>query len=979
MKLFVPLTVILGLSVLLPLFSLAQKNKDYNILLNSGTFTPAEKNNNLIKSSAVFSSSRFNNNHYLVLQFVALPTDLEKSNLSAAGIKLADYLPNNAYTAIIKESFEISILQSKNIRSIFQLSPEQKTLPQLLLGNFPAHAVKTRGTVDLTVTTYQKLNVAELATIFNNSGIVVLEDMPMFRSFTLRIPQQNFRALLSLAFVQWVEPIDPPNVLENLLGRSLHRANVLNDGVRNLKGQGVNIGIWDEAEVDAHIDFMPLANRLSIIEPGISSDHSTHCGGTLGSAGLLNPRARGMAPKAKIFSWNFNGNIALEQANGIAAHNLSVSSHSYGTVATCGLTGSSVAYSSASRNTDINMNNFPNHLHIHSSGNSQTSCAGGWSTITGSGKSAKNNILVGNITSTEVLSGSSSNGPVSDGRVKPEITAFGTGVFSTFPNNTYATISGTSMATPGVAGAVALLIERYRQLNSGQEPASALIKNTILNTAQDLGNVGPDYRFGYGRLNVLSAVRILEQNRYVIGSIADAATNETTVVVPASAARLKVMITWNDPAGTANAALALVNNLNLSVINGATTTLPWVLDPLNPSLPATRAADNVSNIEQVVIDNPGAGSYTFRVEGAAVPQGPQQYSLTWVIEQPYIEVIYPNGNESFNPGTAETITWDNAGVTGPQTVEYSLNNGVSWTLLSATVPPNTTRLSWTPPAGGNTAAALVRVTSGAIADVSDTNFKILSTPTGLSTTSTSCAAGELNFSWVAVNEATHYDVLKLNLATGVWTVLGNNVTGTIYTVSGLTPDLVEWFSILARNNITGAVSERSVAISRLIPNTGLSAIGSISGSGVICGAANNISYTVPAVSGATSYTWTVPAGAIINSGQGTAGIMVNYPAGSTSGTVTVVASSGPCQTPPATLSIAVSSMGTPPGYRRKSIPGLLYTQPRSHAYSFSNCACRPRAGLVQCCQQWHNCNEPGFKQHWYHHFLCRQPQYRQQL
>ncbi len=554
--------------------ALAQQSKDYSILLNAGKFIPAENSKSIGFSDAMFSKSLFANVHYLVIQFNNLPTEQEKKMLLDNGVKLIDYLPNNAYTASVTQNAVKKSMSNFNIRSIFQLTDAQKTMSPFLKGTFPAHAVKTNGTIDLTITTYDKLSVKEVEAAFIKLNIKVLADLPMFKNFTIRIPQLNFKKLLGLPFVQLVEAVDPPNKLENLLGRSLHRVNVLNDGVRNLKGSNINIGIWDGGDVDSHIDFSPTATRINLMEAGSVSDHGTHCTGTIGGGGLLNPKARGMAPKAKIFSWNFNGNIPAEQAAGIPANNLAVSSHSYGGTATCGLTGASVAYSSTSRNTDLNLNNFPNHLHVHSAGNSQTSCSGGWSTITGSGKSAKNNILVANITSAESLSGSSSCGPVLDGRVKPEISAFGTNVLSTVLSNNYALFSGTSMATPGVAGSVALLVERYRQLNADANPISTLVKNTVLNTAQDLGNIGPNYRFGYGRLNALAAIKILEQNRYAINTIANGATNDITVTVPTGASKLRIMLTWNDPAGTANASVALVNNLDLSVINGASTTLP---------------------------------------------------------------------------------------------------------------------------------------------------------------------------------------------------------------------------------------------------------------------------------------------------------------------------------------------------------------------------------------------------------------------
>ena len=502
-KVLIQMCITLSLSNM----ALAQPSKDYSILLHSGKFTPVENSKSVSYSDAIFTKSLFGSTHYLVIQFNSLPTDQEKKQLLDNGIKLINYLPNNAYTASITQNAAKNNVKNSNIRCVFQLAEAQKTMAPFLKGKFPAHAVKASGTVDLTITTYDKLSLKEVEAAFKKLQIKVLADLPMFKNFTIRIPQVNFKKLLGLAFVQWVEAIDPPNVSENLLGRSLHRVNVLNDGVRNLKGNNINIGIWDGNEVDDHIDFSPTATRVNIMEAGSPLDHATHCAGSIGGGGLLNPKAKGMAPKAKIFSWNFNGNIPAEQAAGIPANNLAVSSHSYGGTATCGLAGASVAYSSTSRNTDLNLNNFPNHLHIHSAGNSQTSCSGGWSTITGSGKTSKNNILVANITSAESLSGSSSCGPVLDGRVKPELSAFGTNVLSTIPTNTYALFSGTSMATPGVAGSVALLVERYRQLNSNANPISTLIKNTVLNTAQDLGNIGPDYRFGYGRLNALAAIK----------------------------------------------------------------------------------------------------------------------------------------------------------------------------------------------------------------------------------------------------------------------------------------------------------------------------------------------------------------------------------------------------------------------------------------------------------------------------------------
>ncbi len=911
MKHFFTLTTWFLSFLLFPGLILAQQKKDFSIQLNTGKFIPEENGMNLSKSSAIFQKSLFNNKHFVTIQFNSLPGQAAKERLSAAGIQLIDYIPNLAFTASIPATLNPENLRSYDIRSVFQFSSSQKAMPVVFSGSVPAHAIKEAGYADVNVLTYEKLNIADVLQAFNNTGARIIAETPVFREFTVRIPSQNINLLADLPFVQWLEFIDPPNEPENLPGRTLHRASILNDGVRNLKGDNINVGIWDGGSISPHIDFSP-SGRLVQVQAAGASSHSTHCSGTILGRGIINPTARGMAPNAKLYSYDSNGDVQAEMAAGIPLYNLMVSSHSYhdGLGVQCGLTGANSAYSLRSRNTDINLNTNISHMHVHSAGNNQTGCTSGWTTITGTGKSAKNNLVVAAISATEAMTTFSSFGPVADGRVKPEISAMGLNVFSTYtPLNTYGTISGTSMSTPGTAGTVALLIQAYKQLNGGTPPPSSLIKNIVCNTGKDLGNPGPDYKFGYGCINALQAVRILEQNRYILNTISTTNIQNTTITVPAGASRLRVMLTWNDPAAAANANPALVNNLDLTVSDGTTTTLPWKLDPTNPAANATRGIDIVSNMEQVTLNNPPAGTYTLSVAGAGVPIGPQQYALTWSVDQPYIEVIYPNAAESFSPTSSETITWDNSGITGNQTVEYSLDNGTNWTTISSTVPAATSRLAWTVPAA-NTSTALIRITSGTITDVSDINFKILGTTLGFArVAATGCNSGEVSFVWNAVSNATNYDLYMLDNTTGYFVILTADINGTSYTATGLTPGASRWFTIVAKNNITNAVSMRAIAINATVSSGGggLGVIGGITGQTNICGTPTNVNYNIPPVTGATTYTWTTPPGAIITSGQGTNSININYQAGSTSGNVSVFAGNTACQTPASTLAITLSS------------------------------------------------------------------------
>lgn len=900
------------LLLVFPTLIYGQADDSRTLMLTTGKIVPVENISQLNKQSEVFSKSSFEGKHYVVIQFSILPSQPEKDRLKAAGIELIDYLPYNAYTAVLNQNFNMASLQSSSARSVITFTPEQKAFADVLNGNALPHAIKQSGYVDVTILTYELLNRSQIVSAIAATGASIVEEHAMFRNFIIRVPKNNVRQLADLSFVQWVEFIDPPNQPENLPGRTLHKTNILQDGVRNLKGDGMNIGIFDEI-ASQHLDFSPTGRMINV-DAGTAGSHGTHVSGTVGGRGIINPTAKGMAPNATLYSYyGFSGDVQVRMATEIPAKTLISSNHSYhdGLGVQCSLTGASASYSLRARNTDINLNNFPYHLHCHSSGNAQTSCANGWITITGTGKAAKNNVVVGNITTDEALSSSSSCGPVHDGRVKPEIVGLGTNVLSTYtPLNSYGTISGTSMSTPGITGSVALLAQRYKQLNGNVLPPSALIKNTICNTAKDLGNPGPDYRFGFGCINALAAVRILEENRYVLNSVATGGTNDITINVPAGAARLRVMLTWNDPAAAANAALALVNNLDLRVIDpSSNASLPWILNPNSPATNATQADDNISNIEQVTINNPAAGTYTLRVAGEAVTTGPtQDYALTWDIEQPNIEVTYPNGGESFNPGTTQVISWTNAGITSTQTVEYSLDNGATWTTISSTVPAATTRLNWSVPSA-NTSTARIRITSGAITDQSDNTFKILGTVTGFSGSGTTCNAGEVIFNWTAVANASHYDIYRLDPTTGEFVSVASNIGGSPYTATGLTPNTSMWFTIRAKNTTTGSESERANAINVTTSNGGggLGAVGPISGNSTICGVQNGVAYNVSVVSGATTYTWTAPPGASVASGQGTTSVTINYPAGSSSGNVSVTAGNGACTTAPSTLSIAVGS------------------------------------------------------------------------
>ncbi|HNR20875.1 MAG TPA: S8 family serine peptidase, partial [Bacteroidia bacterium] len=445
-------------------------------------------------------------------------------------------------------------------------------------------------------------------------------------------------------------------------------------------------------------------------------------------------------------------------------------------------------------------------------GNCNYGAGPGWGTITGGYKQGKNVIAVANLDALEVQDPSSSQGPASDGRIKPDIAANGRDQMSTDPNNGYQVGGGTSAACPGIAGITLQLTQAYKEINSATDAPTALLKASLLNSAEDIGVVGPDFRYGYGRVNAYRAVKVLEDNTYFNSTISQGGSNTHSITVPAGVKQVKVLLYWHDEGGNPAASTYLVNDLDMVVTDPASIGwFPWILDPtpnvVNLTTPAIRGADHLNNIEQFTYDNPAAGTYTVTISGFAVPQGPQEYYLVYEFRMDDVAVTYPGGGEGFVPGEQEVLRWDAVKGQGGFNIEYSIDNGSTWLNIANGFNQNSLQYTWTVP-NTPTGEALVKVSTATATGTSFSTFSIIGVPQNFSVDWV--CVDSIRLEWDPVAGAASYEVSMLGAA--YMDSVGTTTTNSII-LSGTSPTQDYWFSVRAVLP-NGAKGRRALAIFR---------------------------------------------------------------------------------------------------------------------------------------------------------------------
>lgn len=726
------------------LFNVKQKgNLDrYKIGITNGSFVPKVAS----EESYSFSETElFDKKYFRLIQFYELPSDKDIIEFSKKGLELTDYLPGQLYFAVIDESFDIYSIQTK-IRSIFPVDYRFKVDNQLFkkLEDASTFFENEKRVVNLYY--YNHLSESNIKVELERLGFSIVETRNDVRQINLYENGENLRKLLKLPFIQFIglEP-DSIQLDGNEYRNSTGRSNYVNTGYNglNYNGAGVVIGVGESGVISSNLE--DIKGRYTELETGLFSGHRLEVAELAISSGNMNPSERNNAWGATVLGLGFFPDYSALYGT----HNLRYTNHSYGTDTDLGV------YNTDARSLDLRIETLPVHMVVYAAGNEGINMGYppyneliGWANLSGNYKQNKNHLNIGTLSPIDDLMAFSSRGPLSDGRISPHLVIEGE--------------FGTSFSTPKVTGNLAILNQIYKDKNFGIEPPSSLLRVVLLNTADDMGNPGPDFKYGFGRVNMRRAYNMINENRLLTASVSNSALNTHTIAVPPNTKQVRVMIVWPDKAAATGAIPAIVNNLNLEAISpSAESYKPWVLET-TPNvtaldLPAERGIDNINTIEQITIDNPESGAWNFNVTGSSVPFGPQTYYLSYEFLMDEVHITYPLSKEQFSAGSTYHLRWDSYGESGTFDLYYRISGG-NWIQIVSGYNANSRVYTWTPPLVSGIQTIEFKVSRGKLSSVSGINY-IGGVPENFRIVK--ICNDTVYFHWSPVSNATGYKVYKL--------------------------------------------------------------------------------------------------------------------------------------------------------------------------------------------------------------------------
>ncbi len=523
-----------------------------------------------------------------------------------------------------------------------------------------------------------------------SSRITVLNTYPSIGMLVVRSRWDLIDSLLPSTLIKFV---DIPRIPKEELAvvstdNSVNQINLAHHNFPTINGNNIVVSIKENRFDSSDIDFKGRFLSTPLGSPQLTM-HALIMASLIGGGGNSFYTGKGAAWGSRLSSSNF-ATLLPETDASYQQYQISVQNHSYGT-------GIENFYGTDAAAYDASVIANQSLLHVFSAGNSGNlaSNAGayngiaGLANITGSFKMAKNILAVGATDSFSNVAQLSSKGPAYDGRVKPELVAFGE--------------DGSSGAAALVSGTALLIQQAYKELN-GQLPSSALVRAILINTANDPGNEGPDYTNGFGVLNANAALKKTYSGDYWQGSIQSGNTIDHSLHVSSGLNKIKITLCWNDPPNTPNSPIAIINDLDLELVNTTTGEIwqPWILSRFANKdsllLPAKRGKDQRNTIELISLLAPAAGDYIIRVKASTITNGPQNYFVVYDLEEKNkFEWTFPSSTDNLFSNSSGVLRWNSnySGVNG--SLEYQTINNSQWKSINSNIDLSQHYFRWSVP------------------------------------------------------------------------------------------------------------------------------------------------------------------------------------------------------------------------------------------------------------------------------------------
>ncbi|MCS7208386.1 MAG: S8 family serine peptidase, partial [Fimbriimonadales bacterium] len=568
-----------------------------------------------------------------------------QARLRNYGVQLLGFYPYTAYLARIPAASLLSVATDEGVRWVGQPPREFKIDPILRqqLQSAPNTPVEVyinlfeADTVGTVLAELQALGVGEIR---------YYEHLPAYYAVA---SAAQIAAMLEMNSVLFIEPVPVSYAALHTESQPSVNADQLwgteYDG-RPVNGRQVKIGVMDSGVNIYHRDFANLAGGMfgfnRTTEQNWWNDlhgHGTHVSGTLFGAGLAQFRYRGFAAgfqespaepydmvHSKVFRYDPASGRAVSEGNSVMEGYLdmrgrgdpALKRHLFnysGGASGLRQTGTDAG----SRTVDLLFGE--DIVAVVSAGNDGPGAGTIKRPAVAKGAMAVGAIEDDELNRVDTVTNYSSRGPTGDNRAKPDVVAPGRAIDSTHHLDTTGYLlglSGTSMAAPHVAGLVATLRQAYPTM-----PAWG-VRSTIMATAIDLGYDRNTQ--GLGKIDALLAHFGWGGGWYTYWW-ENAETGNLRyfdVNIPDSCSKLRVVLVYPDPPAAAGASVALKNDLDLYLQQGALDETPagnW------------SATSRFDNVEVIEVRNPPAGAYRVKVYTYAQNEGARQpwaVTVHWV-------------------------------------------------------------------------------------------------------------------------------------------------------------------------------------------------------------------------------------------------------------------------------------------------------------------------------------------------------------